>query len=51
METWDAISSRRNVCGYTPDAVPEERLTRIASERAVRPHREPGCASHPSLAT
>jgi nitroreductase len=30
METWDAISARRNVRSYPPDAVPAEHLTRIA---------------------
>jgi nitroreductase len=29
METWDAIRARRNVRTYTPDAIPEERLTRM----------------------
>lgn len=30
METWDAIRARRNVRSYTPDAVSEEHLNRIA---------------------
>jgi nitroreductase len=30
METWDAIRARRNVRAYTPQAVPDADLTRIA---------------------
>ncbi|MFF5297087.1 nitroreductase family protein [Paractinoplanes globisporus] len=30
METWDAIRARRNVRGYTSEAVPADHLTRIA---------------------
>jgi nitroreductase len=30
METWDAIRARRNVRSYTPEAVSEEHLNRIA---------------------
>jgi nitroreductase len=30
METWDAIRARRNVRAYTPEAVSEEHLNRIA---------------------
>jgi nitroreductase len=30
METWDAIRARRNVRSYTPDAVSDEHLNRIA---------------------
>jgi nitroreductase len=30
METWDAIRARRNVRSYTPEAVSDEHLSRIA---------------------
>jgi nitroreductase len=29
MQTWDAITARRNVRAYEPRAVPDEDLTRV----------------------
>jgi len=40
MGTWDAIRARRNVRSNMPDAVPEERLIRIA-EAGWRPRSLP----------